>query len=88
MLSLNHPTVIRELDLCQGGAFPAEYLGQLFARSSRTRDRSWSTSKAQGGRLIRLLGDTIDALVEAREQDLDPCDCLDEAIGWDERWPR
>ena len=56
---------------------------QLFTRSTRTRDRSWSASKAQVGRLIRLFGGAIDAMVQAREQDRDPIDVLDEAIGWD-----
>ena len=56
---------------------------QLFTRSSRTRDQSWSASKAQAGRLIRLFGGTIDAMVQAREQARDPFDVLDEAIGWD-----
>ena len=35
---------------------------QLFTRSSRTRDQSWSTSKTQVGRLIRLFGGAIDAI--------------------------
>ena len=56
---------------------------QLFTRSTRTRDQSWSASKAQAGRLIRLFGGTIDAMVQAREQARDPFDVLDEAIGWD-----
>ena len=58
-------------------------IGQLFARSSRKRERSWSASKAQGGRLIQMLGSTIDALVEAREHGRDPFDVLDESVGWD-----
>ena len=56
---------------------------QLFTRSTRTRDQSWSASKAQAGRLIRLFGGTIDAMMQAREQARDPFDVLDEAIGWD-----
>ena len=56
---------------------------QLFTRSSRTRDQSWSASKTQVGRLIRLFGGAIDAMVRAREQDRDPFDVIDEAIGWD-----
>ena len=56
---------------------------QLFTRSTRTRDQSWSASKAQAGRLIRLFGATIDAMVRAREQARDPFDVLDEAVGWD-----
>ena len=56
---------------------------QLFTRSTRTRDQSWSASKAQAGRLIRLFGATIDAMARAREQARDPFDVLDEAVGWD-----
>ena len=56
---------------------------QLFTRSTRTRDQSWSASKAQAGRLIRLFGGTIDAMMQAREQAHDPFDVLDEVIGWD-----
>ena len=56
---------------------------QLFTRSSRTRDQSWSTSKTQVGRLIRLFGGAIDAMMRAREQERDPFDVLDEEIGWD-----
>ena len=57
---------------------------QLFTRSTRIpRDQSWSASKAQAGRLIRLFGGAIDAIVQAREQDRGPFDVLDEAIGWD-----
>ena len=57
--------------------------GQLFTRSRNRQDRSWSASKTQAGRLIRLFGGAIDAMVHAREQDRDPFDVLDEAIGWD-----
>ena len=57
--------------------------GQLFTRSRNRQDRSWSASKTQAGRLIRLFGGAIDAMVRAREQDRDPFDVLDEAIGWD-----
>ena len=56
---------------------------QLFTRSTRTRDLSWSASKGQAGRLIRLFGGTIDAMVQAREEARDPFDVLDEVIGWD-----
>ena len=56
---------------------------QLFTRSTRTRDLSWSASKGQAGRLIRLFGGTIDAMVQAREQARDPFDVLDEMVGWD-----
>ena len=55
---------------------------QLFTRSTRTRDQSWSASKAQAGRLIRLFGGTIDAMMQAREQARDPFDVLDEVVGW------
>ena len=57
--------------------------GQLFTRSKSRQDRSWSASKAQAGRLIRLFGGTIDAMMQAREQSRDPFDVLDEAVGWD-----
>ena len=56
---------------------------QLFTRSTRKRDVSWSASKAQAGRLIRLFGSTLDAMRQAREQERDPFDTLDEEIGWD-----
>ena len=56
---------------------------QLFTRSSRMRDQSWSTNKTQVGRLIRLFGGAIDAMVRAREQDRGLFDVIDEAIGWD-----
>ena len=56
---------------------------QLFTRSTRTRDQSWSGSKTQAGRLLRLFGGTIDAMVHAREQARDPFDVLDEMIGWE-----
>ena len=51
-----------------------------FARI-RTREQSWSTSKTQVGRLIRLFGGAIDAMMRAREQERDPFDVLDEEIG-------
>ena len=57
--------------------------GRLFTRSRNSQDRSWSASKTQAGRLIRLFGGTIDAMVRAREDDRDPFDVLDEEIGWD-----
>ena len=37
--------------------------GRLFTRSRNSQDRSWSASKTQAGRLIRLFGGTIDAMV-------------------------
>ena len=57
--------------------------GRLFTRSRNSQDRSWSASKTQAGRLIRLFGGAIDAMVRAREDDRDPFDVLDEEIGWD-----
>ena len=57
--------------------------GRLFTRSRNSQDRSWSASKTQAGRLIRLFGGAIDAMVRAREYDRDPFDVLDEEIGWD-----
>ena len=57
--------------------------GRLFTRSRNSQDRSWSASKTQAGRLIRLFGGAIDAMVRAREHDRDPFDVLDEEIGWD-----
>ena len=57
--------------------------GRLFTRSRNSQDRSWSASKTQAGRLIRLFGGTIDAMVRAREDDRDPFDVLDEEIGWE-----
>ena len=54
-----------------------------FGRSRNSQDRSWSASKTQAGRLIRLFGGAIDAMVRAREYDRDPFDVLDEEIGWD-----
>ena len=59
------------------------FTAQLFTRSTRTRDQSWSGSKAQAGHLLRLFGGTIDAMVHAREQARDPFDVLDEMIGWE-----
>ena len=56
---------------------------QLFTRSTRTRDQSWSGSKTQAGRLLRLFGGTIDAMVHACEQARDPFDVLDEMVGWE-----
>ena len=56
--------------------------GRLFTRSRNSQDRSWSASKTQAGRLIRLFGGAIDAMVRAREYDRDPFDVLDEEIGW------
>ena len=57
--------------------------GRLLTRSRNNQDRSWSASKTQAGRLIRLFGGAIDAMVRAREDDRDPFDVLDEEIGWD-----
>ena len=57
--------------------------GRLFTRSRNSQDRSWPASKTQAGRLIRLFGGAIDAMVRAREYDRDPFDVLDEEIGWD-----
>ena len=57
--------------------------GRLFTPSRNSQDRSWSASKTQAGRLIRLFGGAIDAMVRAREYDRDPFDVLDEEIGWD-----
>ena len=57
--------------------------GRLFTRSRNSQDRSWSASKTQAGRLIRLFGGAIDAMVRAREHERDPFDVLDEEIGWD-----
>ena len=57
--------------------------GRLCTRSRNSQDRSWSASKTQAGRLIRLFGGAIDAMVRAREYDRDPFDVLDEEIGWD-----
>ena len=51
-----------------------------FGRSRNSQDRSWSASKTQAGRLIRLFGGAIDAMVRAREYDRDPFDVLDEEI--------
>ena len=56
--------------------------GWLFTRSRNSQDRSWSASEAQAGRLIRLFGGAIDAMVRARENDRDPFDVLDEEFGW------
>ena len=56
--------------------------GQLFARSTRSRERSWSANKAQAGRLLVLFGDTIDAMVNARKDGRDLIDALDETVGW------
>ena len=56
--------------------------GRLFTRSRNRQDRSWSASKTQAGRLIRLFGGAIDAMVRAREHERDPFDVLDEEIGW------
>ena len=49
---------------------------QQFVRSKRTRERPWSASKAQAGRLIHLFRNTIDAMVLARQQGRDPFDFL------------
>ena len=57
--------------------------GRLFTRSRNRQDRSWSASKTQAGRLIRLFGGAIDAMVRAREHERNPFDVLDEEIGWD-----
>ena len=57
--------------------------GRLFTRSRNSQDRSWSASKTQAGRLIRLFGGAIDAMVRAREHERAPFDVLDEEIGWD-----
>ena len=57
--------------------------GQLFSRSKNRQERSWSASKPQVGRLIRLFGGTLDAVVRARQQKQDPFAVLDEEIGWD-----
>ena len=46
-------------------------MGRLFTRSRNRQDRSWSASKTQAGRLIRLFGGAIDAMVRAREHDRD-----------------
>ena len=37
--------------------------GRLFTRSRNSQDRSWTASKTQAGRLIRLFGGAIDAMV-------------------------
>ena len=42
--------------------------GRLFTRSRNSQDRSWSASKTQAGRLIRLFGGAIDAMVRARRR--------------------
>lgn len=57
--------------------------GQLFTRSKNRQERSWSDSKPQIGRLIRLFGGTLDAMVRARQEKQDPFTVLDEEIGWD-----
>ena len=57
--------------------------GQLFSRSKNRQERSWSASKPQVGRLIRLFGGTLDAMVRARQHKQDPFAVLDEEIGWD-----
>ena len=45
--------------------------GRLFTRPRNSQDRSWSASKTQAGRLIRLFGGTIDAMVRACAHDRD-----------------
>ena len=57
--------------------------GYLFTRSKNRQERSWSASKPQVGRLIRLFGGTLDAMVRARQHKQDPFAVLDEEIGWD-----
>ena len=54
-----------------------------FTRSGNSPARSWSANKTQAGRLIRLFGGAIEAMVRACEYDRDPFDVLDEEIGWD-----
>ena len=46
--------------------------GRLFTRPRNSQDRSWSASQTQAGRLIRLFGGAIDAMVRACEHDRDP----------------
>lgn len=57
--------------------------GHLFTRSKNRQERSWSASKPQVGRLIRLFGGNFDAVARARQQKQDPFAVLDEEIGWD-----
>ena len=57
--------------------------GLLFTRSKNRQERSWSASKPQVGRLIRLFGGTLDAMVRARQHKQDPFAVLDAEIGWD-----
>ena len=49
--------------------------GRLFTRSRNSQDRSWSASKTQAGRLIRLFGGAIDAMVRARRTRAGPVRC-------------
>lgn len=58
------------------------FIGGMFTRARRGRERRYQDSIQSVGQLMRLFGATITALDEAVQNGGDPLELIDEAVGW------
>jgi hypothetical protein len=56
--------------------------GSLFTKARASQKRRMEAISKDVGRLMRLFGSTLDALMLAREDELDPWDVIDTSVGW------
>jgi TnpA family transposase len=56
--------------------------GALFTKARASQKRRMEATSKDVGRLMRLFGSTLDALMLAREDALDPWDVIDTSVGW------
>lgn len=57
-------------------------VGTMFTRAKRRKERQYQATSRDVGRLMRLFHETLVALQDARDQDLDAFSVLDDEIGW------
>ena len=57
-------------------------VGSLFTRARRGQERRYQSTTRDVGQLMRLFGQTIDALTAARDGDADPVALVDNTVGW------
>ncbi|TSD86107.1 Tn3 family transposase [Mycobacterium sp. KBS0706] len=57
-------------------------VGAMFTRAKRRKERQYQATAKDVGRLMRLFDQTLTALQNAHEQDLDAFDAIDHEVGW------
>jgi hypothetical protein len=57
-------------------------VGSLFAKARRRREQQYQATTREVARLMRLFSGVIGALSDARENDADALDMVDQTVGW------